>query len=570
MKISISQLNSIVGDLEGNADKIYQSALTSINNSVELLLTPELSLWGYPPKDLLLNSQLIDKQEKILNHLVNRLKDKKYLMILIGVVEKISDSKIPNLFNAIAKIDKNGWDIVARKQLIPSYDVFDEARYFRSSNQSGLISYQAKDKTWKIGLTICEDLWVNESIQGKQIHGRNPIIDLSKDNIDLLINLSASPFTFLKHEIRSKLARHAANKLKCPVVFVNQVGGNDELVFDGRSFVINSLGETICSLKMCYEQLLIWDTNSKEDVKNIEVKSKYENLFHVLVLGIRDYAKKCGFKSAVLGLSGGIDSALVAVLAVSAFGKENVNVVAMPSPWSSEGSLIDAKSLSNRLGLNLTKINISNLMSEYDNALEITLRKKPTGLTAENLQSRIRGTLLMALANQNNHLLLSTGNKSELAVGYCTLYGDMNGGLAVIGDIYKTNVFKLCEWLDGNDSLLTRKQYGLNPLDPIIGKEIRSKPPSAELREGQLDTDSLPDYQSLDLLLKKIIEKRISEEELIKGGHSKKEILKIINLIKKSEFKRKQAPPVIKVSSQSFGSDWRLPIASCIQNNLNA
>ncbi len=376
------------------------------------------------------------------------------------------------------------------------------------------------------------------------------------------MNLSASPYTFQKFKLRNKISSFAARYLQVPLIYINQVGANDELIFDGNSFIINKNGSKIKQLRSFSEDTSSWDIN--ENLNLVDEKktlSEISSVFDALVLGVKDYAKKCGFRSALIGLSGGIDSALVSVIATAALGSKNIYCVSMPSKWSSEHSKIDAKDLVKRLNISLNTISIENIMSSFEESFMESFSFNAEGITNQNIQSRIRGTLLMALANQEKHLLLSTGNKSELAVGYCTLYGDMNGGLSVIGDLYKTNVFKLCNWLDSEDSIERRKAYKLDTRVKIIGDQIYNKPPSAELGPDQLDTDSLPPYYLMDKILKGIIEEKKDLQLLEQDGHPKEQIIKIITLIKKAEFKRKQAPPILKLSSQSLGSDWRVPIA---------
>ncbi len=562
MKFFLAQINPIVGDLEGNAKKILNVAAQAYSNSADLILTPELSLWGYPAKDLLLKRNLVENQYQILDQLACDI-EKKYddLSIAIGIAEIIKDSFFPNLYNSIALIEGGKWKIIARKIILPTYEVFDEKRYFRSEQKVSVLTKKIKNKTWKLGITICEDLWVNKDIEGRGIHKKNPISELKSKNINILLNLSASPYTFKKLELRSKVSSFAAKYLKVPLIYINQVGANDNLIFDGNSFIFDKNGSKIKQLKAFSEDFSSWQIDQP---KETIAKFKYDEIssvFDALVLGVRDYAKKCGFRTALIGLSGGIDSALVSVIATAALGSENIYCVSMPSKWSSDHSKSDAKNLARRLKINLNTISIENVMTSFEESFIKSLNFKAEGITNQNIQSRIRGTLLMALANQEKHLLLSTGNKSELAVGYCTLYGDMNGGLSVIGDLYKTNVFKLCDWLDSDDSKNHRKLHNLNKNIKIIGDNIRLKAPSAELGPNQLDTDSLPPYSILDNILKSIIEEKKDFKLLVKDGHKKELILQIISLIKKSEFKRKQAPPILKLSSQSLGSDWRVPIA---------
>ncbi len=563
MRLILAQLNPIIGDIKGNGSKLIATAKEAVKKNGNLIITPELSLLGYPPKDLLFNPLLIDSQWRELDNIVSHFAKEKYeLLLLIGVAEPAPDAEVPRLFNSIALVQASGWKIIGRKQLLPTYDVFDEKRYFRPAQNSGFLELQVKRKNWVIGLTICEDLWVEESIQGQRIVGPDPIADLSAKKIDLLLNLSASPFTHSKEILRQRIASKAASRLNCPVVYLNQVGGNDELIFDGSSFVTDKNGDVILSLPRCKESITVWDSTCTTHTSIESVIDPQEILFQALVLGLQDYIRKCGFTNALLGLSGGIDSALVAVIACAALGAENVSAVLMPSPWSSDGSIKDACDLAQRLNIDTTTIPIKTLMKSYDQTLQTHLGEVPQGLTAENLQARIRGTLLMAIANKQNHLLVSTGNKSELAVGYCTLYGDMNGGLAVIGDLYKTTVFNLCTWLDSKHSYNCRSILGLPKNEDLIGSAIRTKPPSAELSPNQLDSDSLPPYEILDSILKALIEKKSNPSTLIQQGYDHNLVEKVQRLLKQSEFKRRQAPPVLKVSDQAFGSGWRIPIAS--------
>ena len=565
MKLALAQLNPVIGDLDGNAEKIFEVCKSIENKDVSLVITPELSLIGYPPKDLLFNPRLFEEEKNILNKLTKRLHNlSQNLSVLIGIAEPTPDIQIPKLYNSVVILEKGEWRIVARKQLLPTYDVFDEKRYFRSAEKSSILHLTFQKKIWKIGITICEDIWVDQSLQNEKIKGKDPIRSLEKEKLDLLINLSASPFIQTKSLLRQQIAAKAAIRLSCPVIYVNQVGGNDELIFDGSSFTLDREGKLRQELPAFQESVLIYETNSRTKQQSLSssCSTSQEILFRALVLGVKDYAKKCNFNSAIIGLSGGIDSALVATIAVAALGISKVHAILMPSPWSSLGSVKDATALANRLGIEHQTIPIEDLMNSFNDVLSTSTCGIPTGTTAENLQSRIRGTILMALANQKSHLLLSTGNKSELAVGYCTLYGDMNGGLSVIGDLYKTSVFELCDWIDSESSLGCRNDFFLPVKGEIISSEIRNKPPSAELRPDQLDSDSLPDYSILDPILKGLIEHHLPSEVLIEKGFDKKIVNKVANLLKNAEFKRYQAPPLLKISNQAFGSGWKKPIAS--------
>ncbi len=565
MKLVLAQLNPVIGDLDGNSEKIFEVCKSINRKNADLVITPELSLIGYPPKDLLFNPRLYEDEKNILNKLTKKLNNlSQNLSVLIGIAEPAPDEQIPKLYNSVVILEKGTWRIVARKQLLPTYDVFDEKRYFRSAENSSILNLTYQKKVWKIGITICEDIWVDQCLQNEKIQGKDPIRSLEKEKLDLLINLSASPFIESKSTLRQRIAAKAAIRLSCPVIYVNQVGGNDELIFDGASFTLDQEGKLQQELPAFKESIVVYEMTSPIKQKSIsrQYSTSQEILFRALVLGVKDYAKKCNFDSAIIGLSGGIDSALVATIAVAALGISKVHAILMPSPWSSPGSVKDATTLANRLGIDHQQIPISDLMNSFNNVLSTSTCGIPIGITAENLQSRIRGTILMALANQKRHLLLSTGNKSELAVGYCTLYGDMNGGLSVIGDLYKTSVYQLCDWIDSESSLNCRNEFCLPEKGEVISSKIRNKPPSAELRPEQLDSDSLPDYFILDPILKGLIEQHLPTEDLIARGFDQKIVNKIASLLKNSEFKRYQAPPLLKISNQAFGSGWKKPIAS--------
>ena len=570
MRLALAQLNPLVGDLAGNAELILAACHQAAAQGADLVLTPELSLWGYPPRDLLLRPSLIAKQGVVLNQLAAALaRELPQLAVLVGMAEPSGAAPLPNLFNAVALVEAGSWRVVARKRLLPTYDVFDEQRYFCAATGPSVLELERGGRSWRLGLTICEDLWVEEELQGHRLAGADPVAELLSSRVDLLLNLSASPFGQAKVALRQSLAARAAARLGCPVVYVNQVGGNDELVFDGASFVLAARGgvdvdsKILCQLACSRVQVACWDGRGEASCPSpSHLPEPLEQLFRALVLGVADYVRKCGFQQALLGLSGGIDSALVAVIAAAALGGSRVRALLMPSPWSSAGSLRDARALAARLGLGSHTAAIAPLMASFDTTLTPVLGGPPGGLSAENLQSRIRGTLLMAVANQEGQLLLSTGNKSELAVGYCTLYGDMNGGLAVIGDLYKTQVFALCAWLDSASAGPCRRELGLPEEGELVGRAIREKPPSAELRPDQLDSDSLPDYAVLDPILKNYIEALRSPEELVASGTPAELAHRVMQLLRRAEFKRRQAPPLLKIGARAFGSGWRMPIAA--------
>ena len=566
MRLALAQINPVVGDLAGNGDLLLDACRRAAAAAASLVVAPELALWGYPPRDLLLRPALRQRQQQVLDQLAAELPEG--LALVLGISETVSDGQQPDLFNSAALVERGQWRVVARKRLLPSYDVFDERRYFRPADQACLLELEGDGRPWRLGLTLCEDLWVEEELHEQRLLGGDPVADLQALQPDLLLNLSASPFGQGKAQLRRELAAAAAKRLHCPVVYVNQVGGNDELVFDGGSFITSAAGDVVCQLAFAAADLGVWETSTtakapeQSTAKDLSLPGTEELLLRSLVLGVRDYARKCGFQQALLGLSGGIDSALVAVIAAAALGPNNVHALLMPSPWSSEGSINDSLALAKRLGIATETVPIEPLMATFDTALAAPLNGGPTGLTAENLQSRIRGTLLMAVANQQGQLLLSTGNKSELAVGYCTLYGDMNGGLAVIGDLYKTTVFRLCAWIDAPAAAACRRSLGLPSEGELVGAAIREKPPSAELRPDQRDSDSLPDYAVLDPLLQALLEEHQSPEDLIHNGVDAALAERVMGLLRRAEFKRRQAPPVLKLSKRSFGSGWRMPIAS--------
>jgi NAD+ synthase (glutamine-hydrolysing) len=578
MRLALAQLDALVGDLDGNARRILAACHEAAAAGADLVLTPELSLWGYPPRDLLLRPALLERQAIALDGLAAALPEG--LALLVGLAEPLAGADQPHLHNALALVEGRRWRVVARKRLLPSYDVFDERRYFRPGDSAAVLELERRGRLWRLGLTICEDLWVEEDLQGHRLAGVDPIGALLEHRIDLLLNLSASPFGQGKLELRHRLAARAAARLSAPVVYVNQVGGNDELVFDGASFCVDASGNLALQLASSAEALALWEVpgagageaaatgSTLEPPLLIPAPPAPEQLLRALVLGVGDYARKCGFASALLGLSGGIDSALVAVIAAAALGAQQVEALLMPSPYSSEGSLRDATALAERLGVIHRVLPITPLMKGFDTALTGALGQAPAGLTAENLQSRIRGTLLMAVANQQGRLLLSTGNKSELAVGYCTLYGDMNGGLAVIGDLYKSTVFALCEWLDSAAAAPARASLGLPAQGELIGAAIRQKPPSAELRPDQRDSDSLPDYGELDPILKRLVEELANPEQLVAEGADPAVVQRVAQLLQRAEFKRRQAAPALKVSGRAFGSGWRMPIAAAAEGIL--
>ncbi|MEL6437848.1 MAG: NAD+ synthase [Cyanobacteria bacterium J06621_8] len=547
MKIAIAQLNPTIGNLKHNAQQILDAAQDAAQQDVRLLLTPELSLCGYPPRDLLLYPGFVESMNQELQAIATQLPSN--IAALVGTVKinPYAETKGQKpLYNAMALLDGGEVKQIFHKRLLPTYDVFDEDRYFEPGYEA---NYFTLDKL-KVGVSICEDLWNDEEFWGKRSYEVNPIEELAQLEVDLIVNLSASPYTVAKQQLREAMLKHAAVNYQKPVIYVNQVGGNDDLVFDGNSVAFNLAGGIISRASAFKNDLvtLSWqELTSTSPQPALPVMTDNEEIFAALVLGVKDYARKCGFTKAILGLSGGIDSALVAAVAAAALGAENVLGILMPSPYSSEHSLSDAQELVANLGINSQTIAIADAMEAYDRLLEPMFAETEFGIAEENIQSRIRGNLLMAIANKFGHLLLSTGNKSEMAVGYCTLYGDMNGGLAVIADVPKTRVFELCRWL--------------NHSQEVIPKNIIKKPPSAELKPDQKDSDSLPPYEVLDDILERIVCQHQSPTEIVQAGHNEATVNQVIKLVIRAEFKRRQAPPGIKITDRAFGTGWRMPIA---------
>jgi len=555
MKITIAQLNPTIGDLPGNAQQILEVAQLSAATGARLLLCPELSLCGYPPRDLLLDPSFVEAMEMTLQKLARDVPPN--LVVLVGTVVRNDQAPINGgkpLFNSIALLTAGEVKQFFHKRLLPTYDVFDEHRYFEPGSQA---NYFTLDEM-RIGVTVCEDLWNDEEFWGQRSYAINPIAELADLGVDLVVNLSASPYTVGKQQFRELMLKHSAVRFQQPVIYANQVGGNDDLIFDGRSFALNRQGEIICRMAgFATDSATVEFAQAQRDLQLGSVLPADEGedgeIWQALVLGVRDYARKCRFSQAVLGLSGGVDSALVAAIATTALGKENVLGVLMPSPYSSDHSISDALALAENLGIKTNILPIGSLMQSFDQTLADLFTGTEFGIAEENLQSRIRGNLLMAIANKFGYLLLSTGNKSEMAVGYCTLYGDMNGGLAVIADVPKTRVYSLCHWLNSHSSVL-------------IPENILTKAPSAELKPGQVDQDSLPPYEILDDILQRLIHNHQSAAQIVAEGNDSVIVDRVIQMVARAEFKRRQAPPGLKITDRAFGTGWRMPIASKLFN----
>jgi len=536
MKIAISQINPIIGDIKGNTDKILSYISKAKKEDCELIIFPELSILGYPPRDLLLRNDLLKKVDEIIKEKI--LPESKDIGILLGA-PLCKDGRIYNSALLFYHEKIFGYQ---HKTLLPSYDVFDETRYFKPANYRHPIIFKGVN----LGITVCEDIWNDKDYWNRKIYEIDPLEELISQGAEIIINISASPYYYGKIKLRLDMLSYIAQKYKRPIVYVNQVGGNDELIFDGSSLVITEDGKIAWRGKSFEEDFGIVDFENLSFVKDINfIKEDIEFIYKALVLGIKDYFLKLGFKKAVVGLSGGIDSSVTAVLAVSALGPENVLGVSMPSRYSSEGSIKDAEKLAKNLGIDFRIIPIERIFKSYLETFN------PNGnplmdLAEENLQARIRGNILMFISNREGYLVLTTGNKSELAVGYCTLYGDMAGGLAVIGDVPKMMVYELAKFI--------------NREREIIPQSVLTKVPSAELRPNQKDEDSLPPYPILDQILKAYIEDNLSIEEIVEKGFERSLVEEVIKKIDSAEYKRRQAPPVLKVTTKAFGMGRRMPI----------
>jgi NAD+ synthase (glutamine-hydrolysing) len=549
VKVALLQLNYTVGDLSGNAERIRAAVEAAAAKGAELAITSELALLGYPPRDLLLYPALVERAGQVLQQLADRLRDS--IPVVVGSVQPNPLPEGRPLYNAAAWLEGGQIRHWFQKSLLPTYDVFDEDRYFEPGSQPQPVQYGG----YRLGFTICEDIWNDRDFWQHRRYHRDPVDEMARCGADLLINLSASPFSLGKQKLRVEMLGSLARKHALPILYVNQVGGNDDLIFDGASCALDCRGRVVAQAAAFQPDCLIVDVEALvhppeegPEVQGPRWPTEPEaELYEALVLGTRDYVSKCGFREVLLGLSGGIDSAVTAVIAADALGPERVLGVLMPSPYSSPGSLTDAYQLAQNLGIPTLKLPIQSIMESYQNLLAEPFAGLPPDITEENLQSRIRGTLLMALSNKFGRLLLTTGNKSELAVGYCTIYGDMSGGLAVISDVPKTWVYRLARWINRHQERI--------PL-PIL-----TKPPSAELRPGQKDSDSLPPYDLLDAILQRHIEQHQSAAELVAQGFDPDTVQQVLWLVQNAEFKRHQAPPGLRVTDRAFGTGWRMPIA---------
>lgn len=545
MRIAIAQLNTTVGDISGNEAKVLAAYRLGVEAGADLVVCPELTLTGYPPRDLLLRPKFIQSNLESLGRLAGQTGT---TGLLVGFVAERREGPGRNLANAAALLVEGRIDAVRTKTLLPTYDVFDEDRYFEPARENQPVPFRGK----RLGITICEDVWNDEDFWPQRRYRPDPVADLATAGIDILINLSASPWHLGKDVTRREMLRSLAVKHRVPVVYCNLVGGNDELIFDGQSLAFNAQGGQLCHGEAFGDEFRVIETETAGSLSALEACA--ESMFYrALVLGTRDYLGKCRFGSAVLGLSGGIDSALVACLAVAALGAKHVRGVALPSEYSSEGSRTDAEALAENLGIQFDTIGIQTPFVAVKSQLSGVFAGRSEDTTEENIQARLRGVVLMALSNKFGTLLLTTGNKSELAVGYCTLYGDMCGGLAVISDLPKTTVYRLARWI--NDDAVKRLGH------PLIPEASLVKAPSAELRPNQTDQDSLPPYEVLDAILEGYVVRCEGVEQLIAQGHDAATVRRIIRLIDQTEYKRRQAAPGLKVTTKAFGVGRRLPIA---------
>jgi len=545
MRVALAQINTTVGDLPGNESRILKAYRSGSDSGADLVVFPELTLTGYPPRDLLLKDAFVEANLAALDRLA---KATGKAGLVVGFVGRSGRNPGRGLTNSVALLAEGTIVALRHKTLLPTYDVFDEDRYFDPAEANDPVPFRGH----QLGLTVCEDLWNDEDFWRERRHRLNPAARLVEAGATVLINLSASPWHLGKERTRHAMLSQLAAKSRVPVVYVNLVGGNDELVFDGQSCVLDSNGHRISQARAFASDQALVDLRASQP-SNPESPCDEQRLHDALVLGTRDYLEKCGFRSAVVGLSGGIDSAVVACLAVAALEPNNVRGLSLPSEFSSQGSLDDAQDLARNLGIAYDVVPIQPPFEAMKTRLAPLFSGRPEDTTEENLQARLRGVTLMAMSNKFGSLLLTTGNKSELAVGYCTLYGDMCGGLAVISDVPKTLVYRLARWIN-EDAL--RRTGGL-----LIPESSITKPPSAELRPNQTDQDSLPPYDVLDAILEGYVVEDQSAEDLIRSGLDAVAVRRVVRLIDGSEYKRRQAAPGLKVTSRAFGVGRRIPIA---------
>jgi len=541
LRLALLQINPTAGAIDANAALIVDGVNRAREQGADLVVTSELALVGYLPRDLLLSSGFVRKSCGKLATVAGDLRDAP--PVLVGVPTPNPADMGRPLFNSAVLLRGGEVGPAFHKTLLPTYDVFDEDRYFEPAPEAGILELNG----WRLGISICEDVWNDRDFWQRRRYHHDPIEVLAGKGAQAIVNLSASPFTAGKQQLRERMLGQMAAKYRLPVAIINQVGGNDDLIFDGRSGAFDGTGRLMARARGFVEDLLIVDlAQNAGPIAEDDFDAEAE-IWNALVLGVRDYARKTRFRKVLLGLSGGVDSALTAAIAAEAMGPENVLGVMMPSVYSSAGSVADSETLARNMGIRTLQLPISAIMKTYDQTLVEAFQGLRPDVTEENIQSRIRGNLLMALSNKFGSLLLTTGNKSELAVGYCTLYGDMNGGLAVIADLPKMMVYRVSRWR--------------NRRRADIPEAILTKAPSAELRPDQTDQDSLPPYELLDQILELHVEQSQSAEEIIAQGFDEATVRRVLGLVRTAEFKRKQAAPVLKVTSRAFGTGWRMPIA---------
>lgn len=539
MKIAIGQINTIVGDIENNKAKIIDGYKRGVADKVDLVIFPELSLVGYPPLDLVEKKEFREAAVKAAEEIAAATKD---TGLIFGSVTEDDDKIGTDIHNSAILCYHGKIQFVQHKTLIPNYDVFDEMRYFDSAKEVHVYEFKGE----KLGISICEDIWNDADYWYRRRYVKDPVRELVEQGSTILINISASPYAYGKRKDRCEMLSVLTKNDKIPLVYVCTVGAQTELIFDGASMCFDRNGNLVLTGKAYEEDYFVFDTKKEyEPIMRFE-KSFEEEVLSSLIFGLKEYCEKLKFEKALIGLSGGMDSALVTYIAVKALGAENVHVVLMPSKYSSEGSISHSLKLIKNLGISYNEVSIQNVVDEIQFTLEQPFTSIPEGLTEENIQARVRGIYLMSFANQFNYLLLNTGNKSELATGYCTLYGDMCGGLAVIGDVYKTDVYKIANFINCNEE--------------IIPKEIISKPPSAELKHNQTDQDTLPPYDLLDNILRMYLEQNKEYNEISKVIGDENVVKKVLRMVDRNEFKRKQSTPVLRVSTKAFGYGRRYPI----------
>ena len=542
MKIALGQINPTVGDFSGNAAKIIQFAQEARSANAGLILFPELSICGYPPRDLVERASFVVHNREAAEHIAVETRG---IAVICGLVTRAQADTGKSVMNSAALLMDGSIKFVQSKMLLPTYDVFDELRNFAPARSQVLFPFCGKQMV----LTICEDAWNDKHFWPRRLYSFDPVEALVQAGGNFVLNISASPFWARKRELRREMLATIARNDRVPVAFVNQVGGNDSLVFDGSSLVFDREGTVIAQAKSFEEDLIFFDSDSMAGEMHSQIEGEEASIYAALVLGTRDYMRKCGFRQAIVGLSGGIDSALTATIAVEAVGAANVMGIGMPGPYSSPGSVGDAEELASNLGIRFEVLPINDIFEKFRKTLSRVFADRAEDVTEENIQSRIRGSLLMALSNKFGALVLSTGNKSELGVGYCTLYGDMAGGLAVINDVPKTLVYRLSEFAN------SRRR--------VIPQATLEKPPSAELRPGQVDSDTLPPYEVLDAILEDYVEESHSAEEIAREHGFDLDLVKsVIRRVERNEYKRQQAAPGIKISPKAFGYGRRFPIAA--------